>query len=51
MALSGGSQGGEFTSAFWGVAEVHGRTAPIASEAFDPTRTLGGQFCCAAQQP
>jgi hypothetical protein len=27
MALSGGSQGGEFTSAFGGAAEVHGRTA------------------------
>ena len=36
LALSGGSQGGEFTSAFGGVAEVHGRTAPIASEAYDP---------------
>jgi hypothetical protein len=30
-ALSGGSQGGEFTSAFGGVAEVHGRTASAAS--------------------
>jgi hypothetical protein len=30
MALSGGSQGGEFTSAFGGVAEVHGRTASAA---------------------
>jgi hypothetical protein len=33
MALSGESHGGEFTSAFGGVAEVHGRTAPIAFEA------------------
>jgi hypothetical protein len=38
LALSGGSQGGEFTSAFGGVAEVHGRTASIASEAYDPSR-------------
>jgi hypothetical protein len=38
LALSGGSQGGEFTSAFGGVAEVHGRTAPIASKVFDPKR-------------
>jgi hypothetical protein len=27
LAPSGESQGGEFTSAFGGVAEVHGRTA------------------------
>ena len=36
LALSGGSQGGEFTSAFGGVAEVHGRTASPDFEAFDP---------------
>ena len=39
VALSGGSQGSEFTSAFGGVAEVHGRTASAASEAYDPLRT------------
>jgi hypothetical protein len=38
MALSGGSQGGQFTSAFGGAAEVHGRTASAAFEAFDPSR-------------
>jgi hypothetical protein len=31
VAQSGESHGGEFTSAFGGAAEVHGRTAPIAS--------------------
>ena len=35
VALSGGSQGGEFTSAFGRAAEVHGRTA---SAAFDANR-------------
>ena len=40
MALSGGSQGGEFTSAFGGVAEVHGPTASAAFEANDPSLTL-----------
>src|ERR1700720_1076172 len=38
--LSGGSQGGEFTSAFGGVAEVHGRTASAAFNANDPSATL-----------
>jgi hypothetical protein len=33
LALSGGSQGGEFTSAFGGVAEVHGRTTSAAFDA------------------
>jgi hypothetical protein len=33
MALSGESHGGEFTSAFGGVAEVHGRTASAAFNA------------------
>jgi hypothetical protein len=36
VALSGGSQGGEFTSAFGGVAEVHGRMASAAFDATDP---------------
>src|ERR1700722_12338769 len=36
--LSGGSQGGEFTSAFGGAAEVHGRTASAAFDANDPLR-------------
>ena len=40
MALSGGSQGGEFTSAFGGVAEVHGSTASAAFAAYDPSETL-----------
>jgi hypothetical protein len=39
MALSGGSHGGEFTSAFGGVAEVHGPTASVAFEAYDPNRS------------
>jgi hypothetical protein len=42
VALSGGSQGGEFTSAFGGVAEVHGRTASAAFEAYDPELTQTG---------
>src|SRR4249919_3344617 len=36
--LSSGSQGSEFTSAFGGVAEVHGRTASAALDANDPHR-------------
>jgi hypothetical protein len=40
MALSGGSQGSEFTSAFGGVAEVHGRTASADFDANDPSATL-----------
>ena len=51
MALSGGSQGGEFTSAFRRAAEVHGRTAPIASEAYDPQRTCAALNCCCANWP
>jgi hypothetical protein len=35
-ALSGESRGGEFTSAFGGVAEVHGRTASAAFDANPP---------------
>ena len=38
LALSGGSHDGEFTSAFGGVAEVHGRTASAAFEAYDLKR-------------
>jgi hypothetical protein len=49
LALSGGSQGGEFTSAFGGVAEVHGRTASASFDANDPNRSIGAPFCCAAQ--
>ena len=49
MALSGGSHGGELTSAFGGVAEVHGPTASAAFEAYDPTRTMRGLFCCDAK--
>src|ERR1700720_2375635 len=37
--LSGEGQGVEFTSAFGGVAEVHGRTASAAFDANDPNRT------------
>jgi hypothetical protein len=40
VALSGGSQGGEFTSAFGGPAEVHGRRASVEFDADDPPRTL-----------
>ena len=43
MALSSGSHGGEFTSAFVGSAEMHGRTASAASEAYDPIRSFGGR--------
>jgi hypothetical protein len=39
LALSGESQGVEFTSAFGGVAEVHGRTASVAFDANDPLLT------------
>jgi hypothetical protein len=41
LALSGESQGGEFTSAFGGVAEVHGLRASAAFDANDPSETLG----------
>jgi hypothetical protein len=51
LALSGGSQGGEFTSAFGRAAEVHGRTASAASEAYDPEPTLAGSKYCAAASP
>jgi hypothetical protein len=40
LALSGGSQGGEFTSAFGEAAEVHGRMASAAFDANDPQETL-----------
>ena len=40
MALSGGSHGGEFTSAFGGAAEVHGRTDSAAFDANDPQEAL-----------
>ena len=49
--LSGGSQGGEFTSAFGGVAEVHGRTASAAFEAYDPPRTLATQNIALHSRP
>jgi hypothetical protein len=39
LAQSGGSQGGEFTSAFGGAAEVNGRTASAAFDANDPKPT------------
>jgi hypothetical protein len=39
LALSGGRQGLEFTSAFRGAAEVHGRTASVAFDANDPKRS------------
>jgi hypothetical protein len=39
VAQSGEGQGVEFTSAFGGVAEVHGRTASAAFDANDPNRT------------
>src|SRR5947209_2729735 len=38
LALSGGSQGGEFTSAFGRVAEMHGPAASVAFDANDPER-------------
>src|SRR6478736_8197507 len=47
--LSGGSQGGEFTSAFGRAAEVHGRTASAAFDANDPLRMSGGPKCRDAQ--
>src|SRR5207344_1560225 len=40
----------QFTSAFGGAAEVHGRTASAASEAYDPKLPIGRQICCAAQR-
>ena len=36
MALSGGGQGVEFTSAFGGAAELHGRMASASYDANDP---------------
>ena len=49
MALSGGNQGGEFTSAFEGVAEVHGPTASAAFEAYDPQVTCAARDRCTAK--
>ena len=51
VALSGGSQGGEFTSAFGGVAEVHGRTASAASDANDPKRPKAAPKSRSAASP
>ena len=48
VGLSGGSQGGEFTSAFGGAAEVHGRTASAAFDANDPKPTYPVQNFCSA---
>ena len=42
VALSGGSQGGEFTSAFGGLAEVQGRTASVAFDANARISLSGG---------
>jgi hypothetical protein len=51
VALSGGSQGCEFTSAFEGIAEVHGRTASAAFDANDPLLTLAGLNFRSAASP
>ena len=51
LALSGGSQGGEFTSAFGGAAEVNGRTASAAFDANDRTRTLATQNIALHSRP
>jgi hypothetical protein len=40
LALSGESQGGEFTSAFGRATEVRGPTASAAFDANDPSATL-----------
>ena len=44
LALSGGSQGGEFTSAFGGVAEVHGPRASVTFDANDLLQTRDVQY-------
>jgi hypothetical protein len=44
MALSGGSHGGEFTSAFGRAAEVHGWRASTAFDANDPSATFGSDI-------
>jgi hypothetical protein len=44
LAQSGGGQGGEFTSAFGGAAEVHGPTASAAFDANDPNRNSAEKF-------
>jgi hypothetical protein len=36
--------------AIGGTADIDWPPASIAFEAYDPTRTLAGQICCAAQQ-
>jgi hypothetical protein len=51
MARSGEGQRVEFTSAFGGVAEVHGRTASAASEVYDPLLTLAGLNFRSAASP
>ena len=48
LALSGESRGGQFMSAFGGVAEVHGRTASAAFDANDPNQTNAVSGCCNA---
>src|SRR6202030_1815427 len=47
--LSGGGYGGELTSAFGGVAEVHGPTASAAFEAYDPEPTCPLDDYCGAK--
>ena len=49
MSESGGSHGGEFTSAFGRAAEVHGRTAPAPFDAIDPQLTLADRKSRTAQ--
>jgi hypothetical protein len=49
LALSGGSHGGEFTSAFGRAAEVHGWRASTAFDANDPTRTSASISCCSSE--
>jgi hypothetical protein len=49
LALSGGSQGVEFTSAFGGVAEVHGWMASAAFDANHPQETCAPLNCCYAK--
>ena len=51
FTLSGGSHGGEFKSAFGGVAEMHGRTASAAFEANDPNRSKAATKSRSAASP
>ena len=50
MALGVFHCGAQDFDAIGGTADIDWPPAPIASEAYDPNRSLVGNFCCDAQQ-